>query len=1372
MKKVLSFALAFCVLLTAFSGLTVFADEAVQTEDGITYSYDEETRTLTILGNGEMDNYAWWNDIYPPWYGYQKQAEKVIIDEGITSIGDYAFDEFSVLKEVEIAKSVTRIGMHSFSNTALQSIDIHENVSDIRYMAFVNCTSMSSYNVAEENPNYCSRDGALFTKDMSVLKVYPLAKEEEEGVYTVPDEVEEIEGYAFSQADRLSKVVFGQNLKSIGDECFFESDLLEEIVFNEGLEFIGGGAFQHCYLIESFDLPSTLTKIRPLAFYDTAFYNNRDNWENDLLYIGEYLITGEYCILSDSWEIEDEEYYAEGHIDIKEGTVLIASSAFSWFTWDSPVTSVSFPVSLKYINEYAFSYCDKISSIKLFSFVEWIDEGAFSGCSLLANVSLGSNIKSIGMNAFKDTPFIKNENYYFDGVLYRDGYLLAHNGNLPDTITIQDGTVLIADCALAGGGTYSYHDFTVEIPSSLKYIGKEAFEGTRMTKIVIPETVLTIGDYAIGYKKTYNNVIEEYEYSLISNMTIEGYADTAGETYADAFDISFKDLNAPEEIVFGCYTAIVEGETLTITSFDWDPSYSSVVDIPVAHYGMTVTKIAAGAFDDCSVLTQISIPPYITTIEDGAFVNYDNVQFVVDCGSPAEAYLGGKTDKVTVVHDFPDYTDGVVDVCPGCAKTRCELEGHIDNGAGECLRDGCEYSFDGPDIGGGDSGDQGGSGGEQGGSGGEQGGETEETFTEGLFTYVIRDAEAVIIAVDPTISGTVEIPSDLGWFTVTAIEEQAFTSCNKLEEVIIPDTVKTIGMDAFSNCRKLRTVKIGNGVTTIGEYAFSNDSGLKTLILGCNVTFVGQYAFMNCVQLADVWYANGMSDRGNTITTDIGNNIFNNATWHYYTCSYQHWYSGDCDAQCDSCDWTRSTSGDHRYTNDCDAECNVCYAIRETEGHRYSNDCDAYCNRCGSYREVFAHDYDNDCDAQCNQCGETRYVSHSYSDASCATPAKCKICGATSGSKLGHTYTNNCDKSCNRCGATRTVSHNYAAATCKVAKKCTICGVTSGSALGHTYSNACDKACKRCGTTRTTKHSYTNSCDTSCNVCKATRSVSHSYKTTTTKATLTKNGSIVKKCTVCSKVASNTAIKYAKTFKLSATSYTYDGKVKTPTVSVKDSAGKTLVKDKDYTVTYASGRKNVGTYKVTVKMKGNYTGTKTLTFKINPVKIAKCSVKLSATDYAYNGSTKTPTVTVKNASGKSLKKGTDYTVTYASGRKNVGTYKVTVKMKGNYTGTKTLTFKINPKAASINKLTAGTKSLIVKLNRSLKQSTGYQIQYSTSKTFASYKTKKLTDYEISSTNLTGLKAKTTYYVRVRTYKTVNGKTYYSNWSTAKSMKTK
>lgn len=241
---------------------------------------------------------------------------------------------------------------------------------------------------------------------------------------------------------------------------------------------------------------------------------------------------------------------------------------------------------------------------------------------------------------------------------------------------------------------------------------------------------------------------------------------------------------------------------------------------------------------------------------------------------------------------------------------------------------------------------------------------------------------------------------------------------------------------------------------------------------------------------------------------------------------------------------------------------------------------------------------------------------------------------------------------------------------------------------------------------------------------------------------------------------------------LSKTSYTYNGKVQTPSVIVKDIEGNALKKDRDYTVSYSKGRKAIGTYYVTVKLKGKYSGSKKLSFKINPIKATSCTAKLSASNYYYNGKVRTPAVTVKDSAGKILKRNTDYTLKYASGRKNVGKYKVTIVFKGNYSGTKNLYFNIKPVKTTVKYLTAGKKCLKVAITRKSPQVTGYQIQYSTSKTFKSAKIKDLIGYKTTSTTLKKLLTGRNYYVRVRTYKTAGGKKYYSGWSSYRTVKVK
>lgn len=168
---------------------------------------------------------------------------------------------------------------------------------------------------------------------------------------------------------------------------------------------------------------------------------------------------------------------------------------------------------------------------------------------------------------------------------------------------------------------------------------------------------------------------------------------------------------------------------------------------------------------------------------------------------------------------------------------------------------------------------------------------------------------------------------------------------------------------------------------------------------------------------------------------------------------------------------------------------------------------------------------------------------------------------------------------------------------------------------------------------------------------------------------------------------------------------------------------------------------------------------------INPV------LKLSATAYTYNGKVRKPSVSVK--AGEKTFSASEFAVKYSGGRKNVGKYSVKVTMKGKYTGSKTVTFRINPKGTVVQKLTKGRKMMKVSWKAQKTQVSGYRIQYSTSSKFKKdTHIKTVKSYKTKSLKVKKLKAKKKYYVRIQTYKTVSGSKYYSGWSKAKSVKTK
>ena len=175
------------------------------------------------------------------------------------------------------------------------------------------------------------------------------------------------------------------------------------------------------------------------------------------------------------------------------------------------------------------------------------------------------------------------------------------------------------------------------------------------------------------------------------------------------------------------------------------------------------------------------------------------------------------------------------------------------------------------------------------------------------------------------------------------------------------------------------------------------------------------------------------------------------------------------------------------------------------------------------------------------------------------------------------------------------------------------------------------------------------------------------------------------------------------------------------------------------------------------------------------VKIAKVSkIKLSKTKYTYNGKKQTPSVTVKDSKGKELKVNTDYKVKLPSSRKNVGTYEVKITFKGSkYSGSKTLSYTINPKSTKLSKVSAKKKGFEAKWKKQSTQTKGYQIQYSTDSKFKSgNKTVTVNKNSTTKKTISKLKAKKKYYVRIRTYKTVGKQKYYSDWSKSVKVTTK
>ena len=420
-------------------------------------------------------------------------------------------------------------------------------------------------------------------------------------------------------------------------------------------------------------------------------------------------------------------------------------------------------------------------------------------------------------------------------------------------------------------------------------------------------------------------------------------------------------------------------------------------------------------------------------------------------------------------------------------------------------------------------------------------------------------------------------------------------------------------------------------------------------------------------------------------------------------------------------------------------------------------------------------------------------------------------------------------KTCTQCGATVTetiakLSHSYTATvvapTCTTdgytLHKCSVCGTSykdnTTKAKGHSYGNSvvtkqptCTaegtaiKTCTKCnatvteklpakGHTAVTDKGYPATCTTAgktdgshCSVCNTVIKAQTVINATGHKssgwivdkaASIGVKGSKHRECTICKKVLETAEIPALSRISiskasvtLSTSTYAYDGKAKKPGVTVKLN-GKTLKNGTDYSVTYSNNTK-VGTAKVTIKGKGNYSGSVSKTYSIKN-NFKKATVSGISTK-AFTGKNITQSITVKY-NGKTLKKGTDYTVSYSNNKK-IGTATVKIAGKGSYTGTVTKTFKINPAKQEIQKLTAKSKAFFVDWAQK-GSATGYEIQYATNSKFTRAKKVTITNNKTDKTTVSKLSGKKKYYVRVRSYTTVKGTKYYGAWSASKSVTTK
>ncbi len=434
---------------------SIIESEPVTTRDGYTFLgwYLDESFINKVTFPFEVTKdqtlYAKWEENIPASISFTVNEEGVLTSvEGISEInnevvipsrvndidvigiGDNVFADNLFIKKLVIPESVKSLGNKMcYGAKNLEEVVLPNNITVIPDYAFENCSSLTNINIPTSLVQI--RANAF---SQTALKEF-----------IAPESLKEIWLYAFKDAKELTNVEL-KNVTEIGDMVFENCEKLESIVIPETLEEIGASVFGGCSSLQDIDLPNKPLALDHNTFYGSAYYEDKSNWENGVLYVDNYLL----AINSDFLNLSEYE--------VKEGTIAIAINAF--LNNAQNLTKITLPEGLKLIGDKAFSSLYKLESI-----------------------NIPSSVDTIGYNAFASTGIFNNSTNWSDNGLYIDGWLVNVQNTKISEFEVKEGTIGVSNGSDVSFIPSRARKITkLTLPSTLRYIGKNSFKQLTLIK--------------------------------------------------------------------------------------------------------------------------------------------------------------------------------------------------------------------------------------------------------------------------------------------------------------------------------------------------------------------------------------------------------------------------------------------------------------------------------------------------------------------------------------------------------------------------------------------------------------------------------------------------------------------------------------------------------------------------------------------------------------------------------------------------------------------------------------------------------------------------------------------------------------------------